>query len=82
MGAVVLGRRSARVDAMSQNEHVLSLGHRRLAVVSFALHRSPRRGQVDERAQAAATYPVTRDRRPPEELQPRPAMRSGRAWSP
>jgi DNA-binding LacI/PurR family transcriptional regulator len=43
-------------------EHVLSLGHRRLAVVSFALWRKPRRGIVDEPAQAAASYAVTRNR--------------------
>jgi DNA-binding LacI/PurR family transcriptional regulator len=41
-------------------EHVLSLGHRRLAVVTFGLHRQPTRGFVDERDQAAATYAVTR----------------------
>lgn len=43
-------------------EHVLSLGHRRLAVVSFALDRRPRRGLVDEPTQAAARYAVTRRR--------------------
>lgn len=42
--------------------HVLGLGHRRLAVVSFGLHRGPVRGLVDEVAQAAATYAVTRHR--------------------
>jgi DNA-binding LacI/PurR family transcriptional regulator len=39
--------------------HVLSLGHRRLAVVSFALHRRPSRGIVDEQVPAATTYSVT-----------------------
>jgi DNA-binding LacI/PurR family transcriptional regulator len=43
-------------------QHVLALGHRRLAVVSFALHRGPRRGLVDQRAQEAARYAVTRRR--------------------
>ncbi len=42
--------------------HVLSVGHRRLAVVSFGLHRRPTRGFVDERIQSAATYAVTRRR--------------------
>jgi DNA-binding LacI/PurR family transcriptional regulator len=51
-----------RAAATAMADHVLSLGHRRLAVVSFALHRKPRRGPVDERAQAAATYEVTRNR--------------------
>lgn len=51
-----------RAAAAALAEHALSLGHRRLAVVSFALHRKARRGPVDERAQAAATYEVTRDR--------------------
>jgi DNA-binding LacI/PurR family transcriptional regulator len=43
-------------------EHLLSLGHRRFGVVCFGLHRRPIRGLVDERAQAAATYAVTRRR--------------------
>jgi DNA-binding LacI/PurR family transcriptional regulator len=43
-------------------EHLLSLGHRRFGVVCFGLHRQPTRGLVDERAQAAATYAVTRRR--------------------
>jgi DNA-binding LacI/PurR family transcriptional regulator len=43
-------------------EHVLALGHRRLAVVSFGLHRRPVRGLVDEREQATSTYTVTRRR--------------------
>ncbi len=51
-----------RAAAAAIAEHVLSLGHRRLAVVSFGLHRKPRRGLVDERAQAAARYEVTRNR--------------------
>jgi DNA-binding LacI/PurR family transcriptional regulator len=51
-----------RAAAAAVAEHVLSLGHRRLAVVSFALQRKPRRGPVDERAQAAARYAVTRNR--------------------
>ena len=51
-----------RAAAETLAEHVLSLGHRRLAVVSFALHRKPRRGPVDEHAQAVAKYEVTRNR--------------------
>jgi DNA-binding LacI/PurR family transcriptional regulator len=51
-----------RAAASALAEHVLSLGHRRVAVVSFALHRKPRRGLVDERAQAIASYTVTRNR--------------------
>jgi DNA-binding LacI/PurR family transcriptional regulator len=51
-----------RASAAAMAEHVLSLGHRRLAVVSFGLHRKPRRGPVDQRAQVAATYEVTRNR--------------------
>jgi len=51
-----------RMAAAAVAEHVLSLGHRRLAVVSFGLNRRPARGAVDERAQAAASYAVTRDR--------------------
>ena len=51
-----------RAGAAAMAEHVLRLGHERLAVVSFGLHRRPRRGLVDERAQAGATYEVTRRR--------------------
>lgn len=51
-----------RAAAASLAEHVLSLGHRRLAVISFGLHRGPTRGFVDEPAQRAATYAVTRRR--------------------
>jgi DNA-binding LacI/PurR family transcriptional regulator len=43
-------------------EHVLSLGHRRLGVVSFGLYHLPTRGLVDEHVQAAATYAVSRRR--------------------
>ena len=42
--------------------HLLGLGHRRLGVVSFSLGRPPVRALVDERAQAATSYPVTRRR--------------------
>jgi DNA-binding LacI/PurR family transcriptional regulator len=48
----------ARVAA----EHVLGLGHQRIAVISFALHRGQRRGRMGEADQAAATYAVTRRR--------------------
>jgi DNA-binding LacI/PurR family transcriptional regulator len=51
-----------RAASASLAEHVLSLGHRRLAVISFGLHRGPTRGFVDEQAQRAATYAVTRRR--------------------
>jgi DNA-binding LacI/PurR family transcriptional regulator len=43
-------------------QHVLDLGHRRLGVVSFSLGRPPVQALVDERAQAATTYAVTRRR--------------------
>ena len=48
--------------AVTVAEHLLALGHRRLGVVSFGLNLTSRRGLVDERAQAAATYAVTRRR--------------------
>jgi DNA-binding LacI/PurR family transcriptional regulator len=51
-----------RAAAAAVVDHLLALGHRRLAVVAFGLHRSPVRGLVDTAAQAAATYAVTRDR--------------------
>jgi DNA-binding LacI/PurR family transcriptional regulator len=52
-----------RAAAAAVAGHLLDLGHRRLAVVSFGLHQEPiRRGLVDPQAQAAATYAVTRDR--------------------
>ncbi|SFT51420.1 transcriptional regulator, LacI family [Geodermatophilus amargosae] len=52
-----------RAAAAAVAGHLLDLGHRRLAVVSFGMHRDPiTPGLVDERAQAAATYAVTRDR--------------------
>lgn len=52
-----------RAAAAAVCRHLLDSGHRRLGVVSFGLHREPiERGLVDERAQAAATYAVTRDR--------------------
>ncbi len=43
-------------------EHVLALGHRRIGVVTFALQRGQGRGRVGPRAQATATYAVTRQR--------------------
>lgn len=43
-------------------QHLLDLGHRRLGVVSFALGRPPVRATVDEGAQAASSYAVTRRR--------------------
>jgi DNA-binding LacI/PurR family transcriptional regulator len=41
---------------------VIELGHRRLGVVSFSLGRPPVRALVEERAQAASSYAVTRRR--------------------
>ncbi len=52
-----------RGAAAAAVRHVLGLGHRRLGVVSFALGRPPVRALVDERAQAASSYAVTRRRR-------------------
>jgi DNA-binding LacI/PurR family transcriptional regulator len=43
-------------------EHLLQLGHRRLAVVSFGLSRGRSAGFADQDIQAAATYAVTRCR--------------------
>jgi DNA-binding LacI/PurR family transcriptional regulator len=51
-----------RRAATQAANHVLELGHRRIGVVCFALHRSPIRGLVDVAAQRAATYAVSRDR--------------------
>ncbi len=52
-----------RAAAAALTRHLLDLGHRRLAVVSFGMHRDPiRPGLAGERVQAAATYAVTRDR--------------------
>jgi DNA-binding LacI/PurR family transcriptional regulator len=51
-----------RAAAADVAEHLFALGHRRLGVVSFGMHRRPVRALVDERAQAAATYAVTRRR--------------------
>ncbi|MGY1734423.1 LacI family DNA-binding transcriptional regulator [Geodermatophilus sp. SYSU D00684] len=52
-----------RAAAAAVAGHLLALGHRRLAVVSFGMHRDPiRPGLVDVATQEAATYAVTRDR--------------------
>lgn len=51
-----------RAAATALAEHVLSLGHRRLGVVCFGLHRRPTRGLVAERAQLDATFAVSRRR--------------------
>ncbi len=51
-----------RGAAAAAARHLLGLGHRRLGVVSFALGRPPVRALVDERAQAATSYAVTRRR--------------------
>lgn len=51
-----------RAAAAGAARHVLDLGHRRLAVVSFALGRPPVRALVDEPAQRSTIYAVTRRR--------------------
>jgi DNA-binding LacI/PurR family transcriptional regulator len=51
-----------RLAATQAADHLLELGHRRLAVVCFGLYRNPDRGLVDAAAQHAATYAVSRDR--------------------
>jgi DNA-binding LacI/PurR family transcriptional regulator len=51
-----------RAAARHAADHLLALGHRRLAVITFGLHRSPVRQFADEGAQATATYSVTRHR--------------------
>ena len=43
-------------------EHVLELGHRHIAVVTFSLHRGQERGPANQGVQAGATYAVTRRR--------------------
>jgi DNA-binding LacI/PurR family transcriptional regulator len=43
-------------------DHALTLGHRRLAVLSFALAPDGQSGIADAARQASATYPVTRAR--------------------
>jgi len=51
-----------RSAAQHMAEHLLALGHRRLGVVCFGLHRAPVRSLVDEGVQAAATFAVSRQR--------------------
>jgi DNA-binding LacI/PurR family transcriptional regulator len=51
-----------RPAAAEAAEHLLALGHRRLAVVCFGLHRGPRPGLVDLADQQHVTYAVSRDR--------------------
>ena len=52
-----------RAAAAAVARHLLDLGHRRLAVVSFGMHRDPIvPGLADLATQAAGTYAVTRDR--------------------
>ncbi|MGZ4269270.1 MAG: LacI family DNA-binding transcriptional regulator [Solirubrobacteraceae bacterium] len=51
-----------RSAAAAVARHLLELGHRRLAVVSFGLSRATVRGPADERAQRSATLAVTRRR--------------------
>jgi DNA-binding LacI/PurR family transcriptional regulator len=51
-----------RAAAARAAEHLLRLGHNRLAIVSFGLNRRLFRGVVDSEAQDASTYAVTRQR--------------------
>jgi DNA-binding LacI/PurR family transcriptional regulator len=51
-----------RSAARQAADHLLRLGHRRLAVVSFSLTRDLSRAVADEDAQARSTYAVTRAR--------------------
>lgn len=48
--------------AASAAEHLLELGHRRIAILSFALVRDGREGFADPDRQRGATYAVTRAR--------------------
>jgi DNA-binding LacI/PurR family transcriptional regulator len=60
------GVAGVRVDdaagARAVAEHVLGLGHRRLAVVAFELAADGRGGPADAARQRSATFTVTRDR--------------------
>lgn len=51
-----------RAAARAIAEHVLALGHRHLAVVTFALRADGQAGPVDRARLEAATFPVTRAR--------------------
>jgi DNA-binding LacI/PurR family transcriptional regulator len=51
-----------RAAARALADHLLGLGHRRLAVVCFGLSEQAHRRLVDEDAQREATFAVTRDR--------------------
>ena len=51
-----------RPAAAEVADHLLGLGHRRLAVVSFGIRRNPTRGLVDVAEQEGATYAVSRAR--------------------
>jgi DNA-binding LacI/PurR family transcriptional regulator len=51
-----------RAAAAVAADHALTLGHRRLAVLSFALAPDGQSGIADAARQASATYPVTRAR--------------------
>ncbi|MFZ1996267.1 MAG: substrate-binding domain-containing protein, partial [Solirubrobacteraceae bacterium] len=67
-----LGRRSGPVPcwvgiddaagARRAADHLLELGHRRIGVITFSLHRGQRRARVGADVQAGATYAVTRNR--------------------
>ena len=43
-------------------QHLLDLGHERIAVITFSLYRGQERGRMGESEQAAATYAVSRRR--------------------
>ena len=51
-----------RVAARGAAEHLLGLGHRRIGVITFSLHRGQERGLMDVDAQDRARYAVTRRR--------------------
>ncbi len=51
-----------RAAARSAAEHVIELGHQRIGIVSFGLHRASTDGLVPAADRAAATFAVTRQR--------------------
>ena len=51
-----------RAAARSAAEHVIELGHHRIGIVSFGLHRASTDGLVPAADRAAATFAVTRQR--------------------
>jgi DNA-binding LacI/PurR family transcriptional regulator len=51
-----------RAAARSAAEHVIELGHKRIGIVSFGLHRASTDGLIPAADRAAATFGVTRQR--------------------